>query len=260
MEHPQATELLPFLWSNRLRGEERVELLRHLTECAECASWAETRSLVASALSTGPAWRDHPSSDLLARAAVGAEWLTRAERDLLSGHLRHCAACRETLDLAGGALGSARGPKAGAGERFLRAGVAPRLARAAALILGLAVLFLLRSAPPSGDSVALEQTSAVSSSASPASPGGDAASPEASAAPLVGAGITTLSGGTLAGTRLVEADRAISAGALQIEAGSDVTFRAGQVVVLAGGFSVDAEASLAIELVAAEPPGTPEEI
>ncbi len=243
MEHHQAIDLHPFLTARRLRGEERAEFYRHLSECADCASWTETHSLIANGLSDG-AWAEHPPSDLLARSAVGLEPLSGAERELLDGHLAACEACRETLDLAGEALSAARGGAADDRARLFGAGTRRRLALAAAVILGLALLLTLRTATPPGSPVALEDS--------------PAASTEEFVAAVVVEAVTTLSNDTLAGKRLVEAGRAISATAVQIETGSDVTFRAGESVVLGDGFAVDADARFAIEIAGVDPRTAPD--
>lgn len=194
----------------------------------------------------------HPADDLLVRSAVAAGLLSAPERQRLEAHLAGCRACREMVALAGDALSSARRVETGRGPRPLVFRAAPWLALAALPILALALAFLIRPAALPEDPVAREAVA----------PGSDAAVPGAPAAdwPTVptGEGVATVAGDPLSGTRRVEARRAIVATGVTIEADSEVTFRAGEVVVLGDGFAIAAGAALTIEIAGTPPADAPD--
>lgn len=188
----------------------------------------------------------HPADDLLVRSAVAARLLSASERERLAQHLAGCRACREMAALAGDALRSARRMESGRGRRPLVFRAAPWLALAALPILALALAFLVRPAGLPEDPAVRRETVA---------PG---ASPADRPTVPTGEGVATVAGESLAGTRRVEARRAIVATSVTIAPGSEVTFRAGEVVVLGDGFAIAAGAALTIEIAETPPAEAPD--
>ena len=273
MRHREAQRHLADLLAGELGGDQRAAVERHLAGCEACSGWSETYGFLADALPADPAI-EHATSEQLAHLAVDAELLTAVERERLATHLEDCADCRHELEITRAALADARRPASVV--RFPlpapSAATARRLALAASLILAAAVTFVaLRQG---GDETGRPAT-AVAAEVVPTEifraaavwpeplrldgvgPGVLQAAavrrPAArrSSAPAAVPADRRLSGDVLLGNQLIEAPRLIAAGAVSIGAGSAITFRAGEMVVLEDGFSIGSTATLGVEIMPA---------
>lgn len=246
MKHDRAARQLPALLAGELSGERRAELDEHLRRCPECREWAATYGFLAGALEGGLV-ADHPSSEQMAQLAVDPELLTSPERERLLSHLEECAGCRQELEATREALDGAR-PAAAVvhlGRSWMPRPAALRAALAAGLILALAVtLAVVRR--DGGPEPAVVQ-------AAPAAP----PEPLEPAAVVAGEPDRQVAGEQLSGRRLIEAPRVLTASSVALASGSDITLRAGEMVVLRDGFSAGAEATLGVEIVPAAGPAKP---
>ena len=216
MGHDEASALLPRLAGGELgKADERL-LRRHLEECSECRSWLDTWSLLSQSLA--PA--DHLSSDQIARLAASPELLAESEPAALEEHLDRCQECRQLLGVTREALAGGRKERrlpAAAGwlSRFELApsklAVSVRLAAAAALVVA-AVLLLMPHGPPE---------------------------------PTVGTD-REIADTVLRGTQVIEAEGSLTARAVTVEPGGEITLRAADTVILENGFSVGSGASLMV--------------
>lgn len=208
MKHSRAIELLPDLDAGDLRPDEENALLEHAEGCTQCQAWLETYDLFSETL--GDPAAAHPSSEQLARHALGADRLTEPELDSLEGHLQECESCRNELSITKAAL--THGRSGGEVVRFAdwrKVAATPpmRWAAAAGILLALAVGFALQT--PAAD--------------------------------------RELVGDRLAGVQIVEAETSISAESVTVQSG-DITFRAGEVVSFSDGFSVAQDATFRVEV------------
>jgi anti-sigma factor ChrR (cupin superfamily) len=245
IDHRRASRLLADLHGGQLTAERRAELSEHVAGCAECRGWSETYEFLSAALS-GASEAEHPSSEQLAHLAVDATLLTGPERDQLADHLEACADCRRELELCRGALASARrpAPVTRLPLRLPSSLGARHWALAASLILALAVTFI--AVRPDG-SERVRVTTAPAAAVPPTEPTVIAAADP---------GVRQLAGDRLEGHQLIEAAHIINASALTIGNDSDITLRAGEMVVLGEGFSIGSSATLGVEIAvqsAAEP-------
>lgn len=210
MEHLRAIELLPALASGEVSGEQRAALRAHAEDCEECRRWLETWELLAEALAAGP--REgadrHPESDRLARFVVNGEELSQAELEDLTAHLADCETCRRETELTRAALEASRRL-----EPPRAAWPRRRIGLAAGVVLAVGaalVAGLMWRPAPTGADRRLSDTS-------------------------------------LGGRQVIEASGSLTATAVTVERGAEITFRAGDAVILEDGFSVADDASLDIE-------------
>ena len=273
MRHREAIRHLSDLLFGELDDELRAAVEEHVGGCERCRGWSETYGFLAEALRADPP-AEHATSEQLAHLAVDAELLTGVERDRLSAHLDECDDCRQELEITRGALADARRPASVV--RFpLPVPSAPtrrRLALAASLVLAVTVTFVaLRHGgdepgrPATAVTAEIVQTESFRAAAVRPEPlrlddvrpraalAAPARRPIArrSTAPATVPTDRRLSGDVLQGTQLIEAPRLITAGAISIGAGSEITFRAGEMVVLGDGFSIGSTATLGVEIMPA---------
>lgn len=211
-DHPSSTQLETFA-SAGIPGSADSPMLEHLDRCEDCRCWIDTYQLLSQTLGANA----HPSSEMLAQYTAHPELLVSSEREQTESHLSFCSVCRAHRDLTAKALAGARRPVwPTLSSRWSSSPV--RLALAASLLLVLSLAWALRPTPV-GSKPALS---------------------------------ANLLGQSYSGTHLVEAADAITADSVRVETGGDVTFRAGDRVVLNNGFSVENGGSFQVELV---PPG-----
>lgn len=212
--------------AGELGGSDRDELLRHVDGCAECRSWLEIYQLLAQGLAGEISVAGHPSSEQLARYCVEPDSLTEPERGRIAEHLINCRECAREHSLTSSAVDEARrGPKVLA--------FAPKPpARWRPLFQDLAAAAVLLAA-------SLGFTLSQIEWPDPA--------------------VQRLAGGHLSGIEVVRAVESITATSTTIESGGDVTFRAGETVVLGEGFSIGENVSFRVEIVkaAADPSAEP---
>ena len=204
----------------RLRGAGASRIESHLADCKECWTWLETYRLLASSL-------EHPSSQEIAAHAIAPDRLDRPSRinrtaendpDGISAHLEHCVGCSREVDLTRRAVREGRG-KAPASKPVFSS---PRR-RFAYGAIAAGTLVLLAT----GSWLVSSQTSKNSRLA--------------------------VTQRTLSGSELVEANRELAVAGSRIAKGAEVTLRAGEVVTLGEGFSVESGASLVVELKSSSP-------
>ncbi len=213
--HDQFEGLLPRLATGELGGAEERRMRRHLEGCGECQAWLETWSLFSHGLSPAGAEPGHPSSDQLARLAVDRDLLAPSELEVLDEHVGSCAECRRAVELSGSALTGGRRPrKVAAAFRWLSPAALPmpaRVALAAGLVVAAALVFTPRRLPEMVTTIDHEIVDSV-----------------------------------LTGPQLIQAEGSITARAVRVEEGGEVTLQAGETVILENGFTVGSGASLKV--------------
>jgi hypothetical protein len=215
--HP-SYEHLEELADRNTSGLPAERVRRHVESCRECRTWVDTYRLVAAATGS-PVDRgaDHPSSKRLADYAVDPGRLGDSERERVNEHLESCRPCRESARLAAEAVSAARWERASPVPLAETRPLAAHFALAASLVLLVGLAWVLRPEPVS--TVGTEVVAA-----------------------------EELSHESLSGSHLIEATGSITADWVTLETGSDVTFRAGEVVVLSDGFAVGSGASFQVEI------------
>ena len=213
MRHSETLELLPDFVAGRIRPSERSQVEAHLTTCEECMGSVEMYRLFAESLNIDSeiTASDHPTSAELARFVLDSEGQPDAIRD----HLETCPSCDRELELCRRAIRGVRGRRSEA-----LAAVAAYVSSPPARMVLAASLLL----------VAL--TSAVLLSPSRRTDGST----------------QEISGRKLAGQQVIAAQRVIRATEVEIESGSAISFRAGELVALGEGFVVDSDATFSVEI------------
>jgi hypothetical protein len=219
MNHDAAIELLIEREHRRLAAEEEALLERHLNQCQSCLDALETYRLLADSLVADEAisGQGHPSSDELARLVVALDSPDQAASGAIRQHVRSCGECSRYLDLCATAVGQAKRQKPPVEDRSAKASksrTTPLRVALAAGIVGAVV----------GVSLLVDNTKA---------PG-----------PLT----RSIAKEDLVGSQVILARDSISAGAVKISGGSEITLQAGRVVALGDGFSVDRGASLIVKI------------
>ena len=242
MRHREASRQLVDLLAGDLSADRQSELAEHLEICEECRDWSETYGFLSDSLRADDE-ADHPSSEQLAHLAVDAESLTAPERGQLATHLEECDECRRELELSREALAAGREEPAVARLplRLPSRAVALRLALAASMALALGLAFIANR----------------SNSADHGPPAvSDAQLPGRPVAGALGAGQRAAAHGDqdrrldeedLVGTQVIEAEGVLAANS-NVQSGSDITLRAGEMVFLGDGFSIGSSANLGIEI------------
>lgn len=239
MRHRDASDLLPRFVGGELNADERAGLEVHLAECDDCRDWVETWNLLvapsteSAAVEAAPHRPAHPTSDLLARSAVDRTAVSASDARLLDEHLAHCASCRGEMRLARAALTEAAQPEStdrGWLGRLRESSLTGhrRLALAASVFFALftaGVLYLARPAVGPEADPALDEVE--------------------------------ISEMKIRGTEVFQAPRSLLATAIEVVEGSDVIFRAGEVVALGNGFAVSSEASFTVDTGGSTPPEEP---
>lgn len=216
MNHHQATGLLADYGAGRCGGRQLELLEVHLADCSECRDWVGTyRELSAVAAGEPAASAAHADSDDLALYAVDAEQLGDAAQQKLRRHLSGCAACRSEFEATRTALARGRQAAESPALTAVRSTFESpyRLGIAASVLLGLlvSVLHVARRA-------------------------------DAPVAP------PTMVKTILSGERLVEAERSMVVAAVEIDSGSAIVFRAGEMVAFDNGFVVGDDASFSVDV------------
>lgn len=222
MNHEQATRLLADFVAERLDREHRALVEAHLASCEDCDSWCRIYRTLADSLATETDLEslEHPSSELIAHFAVFPESLSHTEGAGIQNHLESCPDCLRQLQLSQTAVSRARRSVESWREPKGRSESEPsprpiwlKLAVAAGLclaVIGISALVYLRS---SSDGAVRE-----------------------------------LSEMRLEGIQTIEADTSITAAQVEVEKGSQITFRAGERVTLGEGFSIGSDASFVVEI------------
>ena len=209
MKHPEANELLSDYLVGRLRPGESSGVEQHLAVCAECRDQARIYTLFAESLCPeGSSGEGHPTSHELAAWAVDPV----SQRDSIEEHVGECLACEHQAELSRQALA------AGDAEPIAERGIfgvfvgkhQGGLALAASLILLVA---------------AWSWTS-----------GRDLQVPSHRTAT-----------GSVSGSRIITAVDSILVIGMKIESGSEVVFRAGEVISFGEDFVVGSGATLLVE-------------
>lgn len=228
MRHRDAVQLLPD-WATSTLVPATVEALRlHATHCPACRDWLATHQLLTEELTNR---RDdkasHPRSDLLALCATRPEELDEPGRDELREHLATCAACRHSVAVTTEAVQQARPIPERPSTRTDQPATSRhpwRLALAAGLTAFLvgggiyaASWWLDGRDLPSGSFVA--------------------SGPEA-VIPTISGSVEEFCDHDLAGTTVVRADSGLMVARVMVRDGADVTFEAGDRVILGDGFRV----------------------
>lgn len=215
--HDQIAELLADHVAGRLADRDSAEVTQHIGACDVCAQWTETYRLIRKELrGAADPVEGHLTSEVLARLAADPQSLEEAERGSAASHLEFCDLCSHQLELSQEAIFYASRPLL---SRKLESRhpsfTGPRvwLGVAAALIV------VLLAGP-----LFLERWN------------------------LSGPAEERLSGRKLQGTNMIRSRETISADAIEIPDGADVTFRAGKTVVLGDGFSVGSRARFVVEI------------
>ncbi|MFQ5351317.1 MAG: zf-HC2 domain-containing protein, partial [Thermoanaerobaculia bacterium] len=272
MNHRQATRHLGDLLTGELAGDRRDELTAHLERCEECRGWSETYGFLSDALRADRE-AEHPASEQLAHLAVDAALLTAPEREHLAAHLEECSDCRRELELSRDALADSRKRLTVARfpVRLPASATARRLALAASLILAASLTIHTRRPEVAHRGPDSASTVAATAPVSPrvAEPVTVPASPPATAPVTEPPSVRrsplstrthpvtprdtarALSGSRLAGIQVIEAPGVLTANSIAIENGSEITLRAGEMVVLGDGFSIGSSASLGVEILEA---------
>ncbi len=154
---------------------------------------------------------EHPSSDRIAHFAMYPSSLSTEDASSIENHCTNCESCRDQLEVTRGAFEATFSTSQ---PRLLNRTYFYRAALAAVLLLAVTLTWVTRSPMISPDTLASR----------------------------------ALVGNQFNGTHLIESEGGLTATGVTVESGGDVTFRAGDSVVLGDGFSIAANADFRIEL------------
>ena len=94
MNHEQAIDRMRDLLANSLDEESRAALEKHLQECADCRSLADTCLTLQETLSYGANKDpDHPAAEEIVLAVLDPEGLSSDDRDWVEKHVTDCPDC-----------------------------------------------------------------------------------------------------------------------------------------------------------------------
>lgn len=241
MRHLDAVKHLGEFGGGTLSAETERAVASHLQRCPRCRSWIGTRDLLAASLADAG---DHPTSDVLARYAVGS----RGEPDDdVREHLTRCTTCRGDVALVRSALrqvpeAAPNGDRPG-GDRGDIPGSPPRIPGSpprGSSWLAAAVLILLLAGGFFGAAILVVPLQS-DTTPRPVRTAGIGVHAEPPARPL-----EELTGRELSGTQLIEGEAGVVLSKVTVTEGADITVRSDRLVVLGDGFRVASGGRLSV--------------